>query len=86
MRDPHAAHVRIIGISSLAVINRSCDRLSHCTWNQEVPCHAPHPHAPEAPDAISTAAYRLGTESLMGKFDVEAAYRQIPVHRLLQAV
>ena len=40
-------------------------------------------------DTVADAAYRLGTGSLMGKFDVEAAYRQIPVHpqdRLLQAV
>ena len=29
-------------------------RLSHCTWNQEWLCHAPHPHQPEASDVISS--------------------------------
>ena len=28
--------------------------LSHCTWNQEWLCHAPHPHEPEASDVISS--------------------------------
>ena len=47
-------HARIIGSNSFAIMDSACARGSHGTWNHDLPCQAPHPHDPDASDAIST--------------------------------
>ena len=38
---PFMKQAMMIGISSFSAIPRWCVRLSHFTWNHDVPCHAP---------------------------------------------
>ena len=46
---PHTAHASMIGSNSFAAIERSSERPSHCTWNQECRCHARQPQEPTHP-------------------------------------
>ena len=49
-----------MGSSSFSAMDRVRDCASHCSWNQDLRCHAPQPQEPDASDVNSTKGSSAG--------------------------